>query len=150
MDAMAAARPEMIKTLDLFRHMLEDLGNGGAAVFELSHRTQPIPSGAGCGTRDGWTKARYANASGRIDPPACTAGTANGLRTLRFKDRRKKGKGIAFLLGTKGSHLAPLAGPFRATIVLGASAVASSVGDCGAHAFTAGDCAVRRSTLRCR
>ena len=28
MDAMAAARPEMIKTLDLFRDTLEDLGNG--------------------------------------------------------------------------------------------------------------------------
>ena len=28
MDAMAAARPEMIATLDTFRHMLEDLGNG--------------------------------------------------------------------------------------------------------------------------
>ena len=28
MDAMAAARPKMIATLDSFRHMLEDLGNG--------------------------------------------------------------------------------------------------------------------------
>lgn len=28
MDALAKARPEMIKTLDTFRHMLEDLGGG--------------------------------------------------------------------------------------------------------------------------
>jgi hypothetical protein len=77
-------------------------------------------------------------------------GSARGLRTLRFKDRRKKGKGIAFLLATRGSRLEPLTGPFRATIVLGASAVASSVGDCGTHAFAPGGCSVRRGTLRCR
>jgi len=28
MDALAKARPNMIKTLDTFRHMLEDLGGG--------------------------------------------------------------------------------------------------------------------------
>lgn len=28
MDSLAKARPEMIKTLDSFRHMLEDLGGG--------------------------------------------------------------------------------------------------------------------------
>jgi hypothetical protein len=28
MDAMAAARPQMIATLDSFRHTLDDLGNG--------------------------------------------------------------------------------------------------------------------------
>jgi quinol monooxygenase YgiN len=28
MDALAAARPNMIKTLDSFRHLLEDLGGG--------------------------------------------------------------------------------------------------------------------------
>ena len=43
MDAMAAARPEMIATLDSFRDTLEDLGNGlgvtdpvsGPVVLEL-------------------------------------------------------------------------------------------------------------------
>lgn len=43
MDAIAAARPEMIKTLDTFRDMLEDLGGGlgvtdpvsGEAVVEI-------------------------------------------------------------------------------------------------------------------
>jgi quinol monooxygenase YgiN len=43
MDALAAARPHMIATLDGFRHMLEDLGNGlgvtdpvsGPVVLEL-------------------------------------------------------------------------------------------------------------------
>ena len=43
MDAMAAARPKMIGTLDTFRHLLEDLGGGlgvtdpvsGPVVLEL-------------------------------------------------------------------------------------------------------------------
>ena len=59
-------------------------------------------------------------------------------------------QGIAFLLATKGSSLEPLTGPFRATVVLGASAVSSSVGDCGTHAFPPRGCSVRRGTLRCR
>lgn len=44
MDSIVAARPEMIKTLDTFRDMLEDLGGGlgvtdpvsGEAVVEIS------------------------------------------------------------------------------------------------------------------
>ena len=43
MEALAAARPKMIATLDTFRHLLEDLGNGlgvtdpvsGPVVLEL-------------------------------------------------------------------------------------------------------------------
>ena len=43
MDALAAARPNMVATLDTFRHMLEDLGGGlgvtdpvaGNVVLEL-------------------------------------------------------------------------------------------------------------------
>ncbi len=43
MDALAAARPKMVGTLDTFRHMLEDLGGGlgvtdpvsGPVVLEL-------------------------------------------------------------------------------------------------------------------
>ncbi|HVL57820.1 MAG TPA: antibiotic biosynthesis monooxygenase [Burkholderiaceae bacterium] len=43
-DSLAAARPKMISTLDSFRHLLEDLGNGlgvtdpasGEVVFEMS------------------------------------------------------------------------------------------------------------------
>ena len=130
--------------------LLEDLGRDDAVVFELSHRTHPIPSGPGCDARDGWTRARYANASGRIDPPACTPGSANGLRTLRFKDRRRRGKGIAFLATTSGSTLGPLVGPFRGTIVVGASIIASTVGDCGTHGFSRAVCSTRRGTLRCR
>jgi hypothetical protein len=46
MDAILAARPQMIKSLDSFRHMLEDLGGGlgvtdavsGEAVVELAAR----------------------------------------------------------------------------------------------------------------
>jgi len=43
MDSLAAARPKMVATLDTFRHLLEDLGNGlgvtdpvsGPVVLEL-------------------------------------------------------------------------------------------------------------------
>lgn len=43
MEALAAARPQMIATLDSFRHTLEDLGDGlgvtdpvsGAVVLEV-------------------------------------------------------------------------------------------------------------------
>jgi predicted outer membrane repeat protein len=130
--------------------LIEDVGRGDAVMLELSHRTHPVPGGSGCDARDGWKRTRYANVSGRIDPPACTAGSANGLRTIRFKDRRRRGKGIAFLVTTKGSNLGPLVGPFRGTIVLGASAVASTVGDCGTHGFVTSECSTRRKTLRCR
>ena len=130
--------------------LVEDIGNDSSAIFELSHRTRPVPSGAGCDSRDRWTRTRYANVSGRIDPPACTAGSANGLRTLRFKDRRRKGKGIAFIVTTKGSNLGTPVGPFRGTIVLGASAVASASGECGVKAFTPSACKTKRMTIRCR
>jgi predicted outer membrane repeat protein len=130
--------------------LVEDLGSGEVAVFELSHRTTPVPPGAGCDSRDGWTRTRYANVSGRIDPPACTAGSANGLRSLRFKDRRRKGKGIAFVVTTKGSSLGVPVGPFRGTIVLGASVVASASGECGVHTFAPAACTTKRGTIRCR
>jgi len=130
--------------------LVEDLGGGGAAIFELSHRTNPIPAGAGCVRRDGWKGTRYANASGRLDPPACTAGSAHGLKSVRFKDRRAKGHGIAFVVTTRRSNLGQPVGPFRGTIVLGASAVAGSAGDCGVLAFDAGDCTRKGTTIACR
>jgi predicted outer membrane repeat protein len=130
--------------------LLEDLGNGVVSVFELSHRTQPIPGGAGCGTRDGWTKSRYTNASGRIDPPRARPAprTASARSASRTAGRRARASRSCSRRSVRG--LEPLTGPFRATIVLGASAVASSVGDCGTHAFAPGGCSVRRGTLRCR
>jgi predicted outer membrane repeat protein len=130
--------------------LIEDVGGGDAALFELSHRTTPIPGGAGCGARDGWKRLRYTNASGRIDPPACTPGSANGLRSLRFKDRRAKGKGIAFALVAKGAQLGVPVGPFRGTVVLGASVTSSLVGECGVRTFTADACKTKRATIRCR
>jgi predicted outer membrane repeat protein len=120
--------------------LIENLGDGGAAIFELSHRTTPIPGGGGCGARDGWKRLRYTNASGSIDPPACTPSSANGLRSLRFKDRRAKGKGIAFVVVAKRAELGAALGPFRGTVVLAASVTSSLVGECGVRTFTASDC----------
>jgi predicted outer membrane repeat protein len=130
--------------------LIEDLGNGDTAMFELSHRTTPIPGGAGCLPQDGWKRLRYRNASGTIDPPACTAGSAKGLRSLRFKDRRATGKGIGFAAAVKRSNLAMPVGPFRGTIVLGGSVSSSLAGECGVRTFAAGDCLTRGATIRCR
>ncbi len=121
-----------------------------APIFELTHRTTPIPGGVGCGARDGWKGLRYANASNRIDPPACTPGSAKGLRSLRFKDRRAKGKGIAFTLVAKRADLGVPAAPLRATVVLGASVTSSLVGECGVRTFAADECKTKRATIRCR
>ena len=130
--------------------LLEDLGAGGPAIFELSHRTTPIPGGPGCDRRDGWKGGRYTNRSDRLDVPACTAGSADGLRSLRFKDRRAKGQGIVFAAVARPTNVGVPIGPFRATIATGASSIASVVGDCGAHAFAAARCRSKRTTLRCR
>jgi CSLREA domain-containing protein len=126
--------------------LIEDVGGGGTAIFELSHRTTPIPGGAGCGARDGWKRLRYANASGSVDPPACTPGSAGGLRSLRFKDRRARGKGIAFALVAKRAQLGVPTGPFRTTVVLGASVTSSLVG--GAVCGRSRPAIARRSARR--
>jgi hypothetical protein len=147
--AFAAGRPAVFDPATSGAQvLLEDLGSGGGAIFELSHRTTPVPGGSGCERRDGWRGARYTNRSGRIDPPACPADSANGLRSLRFKDQRAKGKGIAFAAIVRHANLGQPVGPFRVTVVTGASPVSSVVGDCSTHAFTA--CVKKRTTLTCR
>jgi predicted outer membrane repeat protein len=119
------------------------------SIFELSHRTMPIPPGPGCGPHDGWKGPRYTNVSGRIDPPACTPGSANGLRSLRFKDRRAKGKGIAVAFVAKRAQLGVPVGPFQVTVVLGASVTSSVVGDCGHHGYAGRDCRKKGGAIRC-
>ena len=130
--------------------LIEDLGDGGMAIFELSHRTTPIPGGPGCARRDGWKGGHYTNRSDRLDLPGCSAGSAHGLRSLRFKDRRAKGQGIVFAAVARPTTLGTPIGPFRVTLATGASSIASVVGDCGTYAFATMECRSKRTTLRCR
>lgn len=133
--------------------LVEDLGTG-TDVLALTHRTHPIPPGApgpGCAAKDGWKGTTYANASRALDPPACTPGSAGGLQTLAFKDKRARGKGIAFLASVKGGTFAPPVGPLRVTVVLGATPEAGLAGLCGTHAFAPAGCAARGAKgHRCR
>jgi hypothetical protein len=126
---------------------IEDLGAPGV-LLALTHRTTPIPPGAACG--GAWKKTAYRNSSGALDPPACTAGSADGLRLLKLKDKRAKGKGIAFKMTTNGSSIGSVTGPLRGTLVLGATVVESLAGECGVHAFGAGSCRQKKTTVTCK
>lgn len=129
--------------------LIEDLGSGASALLDLTHRGTPVPGGAGCSTKDGWKKTRYRNGSGML-PSACTAGSAQGLAAVRLADRRAKRKGIPFSVKTKRSTFDTPVGPFRATIVLGASAQAGLDGECGVHEFAPSACKASAKRIQCR
>jgi len=133
---------------------IEDVGEHGAAVFDLTFRTDPVPPGtAGCTASDGWrpsasaTEQTYRNGSTAMDPPVCTPGSANGLTSIKFKDLRARSGEIAFKVRAVNSILPrpggyeTLKGPLRTTIVLGATAADGLNGACGVHAFSPEQCA---------
>jgi len=133
--------------------LIEDLGSGSAAVFNLTYLATAVPPGApgaGCNAKDGWKKLAYKNVSGALDPPTCTAKSADGLTALRFKDKRAKSKGIAFTAKAKNAQLPVLVGPARITVVLGGTVTESQAGECGIHAFEAGSCKRKKTTLVCK
>jgi len=133
--------------------LLEDLAGNGSALLDLTFRTNPIPpgvAGTGCGLRDGWKGQRYKNSSDRLGPPSCTPKSAGGLILLRFRDQRAKAKGVSFAVRTRNSTFsASSTGPFRVTLVAGATADAGLAGDCGVVTFASDRCKVKRGTLRC-
>lgn len=107
---------------------ISDAGAAGRPLFELTTHTHPVPGGMprdGCGHRDGWsvvadgrtTTYRYRNFSGRIDPPACTVGSARGLRALRITDHRATTGTIDFVLDVKQAPIPLPVGPLHATLV---------------------------------
>lgn len=112
--------------------LIEDLGSGGASVYELSRFTTPVPAPAagGCAPGDGWDAARslYRNRSGALDPPACTAGSANGLGQIRYKVRGPSD--LDLQMKARNATIAPPLGPLRLTWVLGATQAASDGGAC--------------------
>jgi hypothetical protein len=129
--------------------LIEDVGADDAPILALTHLTNPVPPGVGC-AGDGWKKTTYKNGSGAIDPPVCTAGSAGGLKKLKVKDKRAKGKGIAFKVTTKGSTVATIVGPLRGTIVLGATVAESLAGECGVHEFASASCRQKKTTVTCK
>jgi CSLREA domain-containing protein len=119
--------------------LIEDRGAGGAPVFDLTWRTSPIPPGgrgSGCNRKDGWKGAVYKNKSNALDPPACTAGSANGLKKVKLK--AKQDGGIRFVVKAKKAAIGTPVGPLSGTIVLGADAASGASGSCASHAFETG------------
>lgn len=142
--------------------LIEDMGDGGRIVYELTHRTSPIPAGAEapvCDARrkDGWranakgTAYVYANRTGRLLASGCASGSARGLKTFKWNDRRgASAQGIDFSLKAANAAVPRPIGPLRATVVLGAAASAGVAGECGTVSF--GVCVASGSgtTMVCR
>jgi hypothetical protein len=132
--------------------LVEDVGNGNAALYELSRFTTPVPSQAAgvCEAGDGWDAARYMyrNRSGAMDPPACTAGSANGLGQIRYKAR--SAYDLDLQLKAKGASIAAPVGPLRLTWVLGPGQSASDGGQCAVSVALPCTANGSGSTRRCR
>jgi hypothetical protein len=131
--------------------LVEDMGAGAAAVYDLTTFTTPIPpaSQTGCDPeRDVWKQTthtvRYKNRSGAL-PPACTAGSSRGLKQLKYTP--KSGRDLVFQARANRSAIAPPVGPLRVTLVLGNTAAAGTAGACGLSAAL--PCTATTSRLRC-
>ena len=113
--------------------LLEDLGNGGTAVFDVTHATRPIPSYASetCfGRGEGWRRRTYRSVMKPLDPEECRLGTADVL-TLRLVDRRPRFSEAAFSLRVRHASIAPPVGPLRLTLAVGGTAEALEAARCG-------------------
>ena len=91
------------------------------SVYELSRFTTPVPAQAAgvCEAGEGWDAARnlYRNRSGALDPPVCTAGSANGLSQIRYKHAGPSD--LDLQLKARDATIAAPVGPLRITWVLG-------------------------------
>jgi cysteine-rich repeat protein len=128
-------------------------GAGSAPIFDLSAGTSPIPAATAgaCGAGDGW-KVRsgrglfeYANRSGAIDPPTCTAGSANGLYRARIVENGGSGD-LRFVFRAKRASISAPGSGARVSVVLGQEA--GTAGACGRVELT---CVTDRAgkTTRC-
>ena len=112
-------------------------GESAVPIFDLTSPARPIhPAAAGgCSVGDRWTvrpgsgRSDYANRSGAIDPPVCTAGSANGLTDARFVDRGARTGEVRFVLRAKGARVPAPGGTARLSVGLGADFVTASA--CG-------------------
>jgi cysteine-rich repeat protein len=106
-----------------------------ALVWEAAIPAGPL--GSGCAPRDGWKRSgtgawQYVNKSGAL-PPACTPGSARGLRSVKMRDRLATGSGIAVdakVAKTTFGVANPIP-PALATVVLGRGPDAGLAGKCG-------------------
>lgn len=123
--------------------LIEDTG-AVATIVALTASSTAIPGGArgdGCGPGDGWRGYTYRNASGALDAPACTPGSAQGLRLVKLRDHRGRGRGIVFSAKLVGG-LPPLVGPIALTVVTSGDVFAGVSGAC---AETVGGLCVRKA-----
>jgi endo-1,4-beta-D-glucanase Y len=158
-----AGEQQMAVTADLFfpigaernaedglQILVEDAGDGDAAIFELSTRTAAVPGDGEptCNSRDGWkvkpTKVQYRNRSGAVDAPTCTEGSANGLAKLQY--RASAPRDFYLKLKTKRSTIASPVGPVRLTVILGDDAGA---GDAACAVSELLECSGDASSLYC-
>jgi endoglucanase len=128
------------------RVVVEDLGAGGATVFDV---TVPSAAAGTCDPRDGWKvtpkAALFRTKSGAVDPPACTPGSANGLVKLRVAPR--SGHDVDVQVATKRSTIGTLVGPLRATMVFGDMPAAGAAGECGVSPMLV--CGGTAASVRC-
>jgi len=135
--------------------LVEDLGSGASALFEVSHRNVAVPpraAGVCAPTREGWqvktSSTLYRNRSTALDPPACTLGTARGLYSLKYRPRSSRDLDLA----AKVHHstiVAPV-GPVRATLVFGDIAAFGDAGRCAVSAPLPCTSSPSGSRVRCR
>jgi hypothetical protein len=130
---------------------------GVLAITTYDGGAIPGSSAGVCDVRDGWrvggSGPSYRNKSTALDPPTCTPGTAKGLTTLKFHDRRVNDGTITFKLTTKNSMVGYTPqDSLRATIVFGGEVAAIQAGECAStHTAGALPCTPRGSTgVRCQ
>jgi hypothetical protein len=124
-----------------------ELAITGTDVVYQRSAPLPIPpglTGTGCAPEDGW-KVRgtapnrtfvYKNLSGAL-PPACTPASANGLKSVKMKDRIALDGTLQVKVKVKKASIASIpAPPLTATIVLGQSPAAGAAGRCARVKFT--------------
>jgi hypothetical protein len=85
--------------------------------------SQNIPPGAsGCNPMDGWRISRgtyvYRNVSNAV-PPSCAAGSANGLREFRVKDKRLQRGEIDFTMKVKNTVVGRPSGVVTGAVAFG-------------------------------
>jgi hypothetical protein len=121
----------------------------GAGVLYQRAAPGAVPPGlvgTGCGPLDGWKVSgrspsrsfTYRNLTNAL-PPACLAGSANGLRVLKLKDRLARDHTLQVQLTVKNATLPPVPGPpVVMTFVLGQSPAAGQAGRCARMTFANG------------
>ena len=124
-------------------------------LLTLDVSATPIPpasAGACLARRDGWQvsarRSTYRNKSGAIDPPACTADSAQGLQQLGFSTKPSTGTTtVQMSVVGRGSRGGPI------EVVIGAD---TTPGGCARVVFTSQQCEVigrtsaQTSKVRCR